>query len=238
MNSDARGFTLIELLAAIAIFAVMAVMAYGGLSAVLRAHDAVELSLTRTAEIQKAAFRLQSDFEQARLRPVRDEYGDVQPAFISREEGRDGIARIEFTRGGARNPRLAPRSAFERVAYGMKDEQLLRYNWLALDRAEDEGLVELILLDGVESIEWRFLDDKSQWHSTWPPRDAGESAEALPKVVELTMVTKDWGELRYLFRLISGAPSTPLGPGDPDGEDGGDTGGDGDGDESGGGTPS
>jgi len=214
MSTHARGFTLIELLAAIAIFAVMAVMAYGGLSAVLRAHDAVEVSLKRTAEIQKAVFRLQSDFEQARLRPVRDEYGDVQPAFISREEGRDGIARIEFTRGGARNPRLAPRSSLERVAYGLKEKQLLRYNWLALDRAEEEGLVELVLLDGVESIEWRFLDNKSQWHSNWPPRDAGESAETLPKVVELTLKTKDWGELRHLFRIVWSA-AKPDGGGGP-----------------------
>jgi general secretion pathway protein J len=207
MKALSRGFTLVELLAAIAIFAVMAVMAYGGLSAVLNARAAVEASLARTAEIQKAIYRLQSDFEQARARPIRDEYGDVRPAFITEDEGREG-ARVEFTRGGWRNPRLLRRGAFERVAYGLKGGRLVRYSWHTLDRAEEHVPVEIPLLDAVDSLEWQFLDTQRSWHSEWPPRNAtGSIAEQLPLAVELRLGTQDWGEIRYLFRLISAAPA-------------------------------
>lgn len=214
MKASIRGFTLIELLAAIAIFALMAVMAYAGLAAVLRAQQAVETSLTRTAEFQKAIFRLQSDFEQARLRPIRDEYDDLQPAFISREESRGDGARVEFTRGGARNPRLMPRSALERVAYGLKDGELVRYSWTTLDRAQGENLLALPLLSGVESVDWRFLDAQSAWQLSWPARNATSTPEgSLPKVVELRLTTKDWGEIRYLFRLVASTPPTEPGVG-------------------------
>jgi general secretion pathway protein J len=220
MRQTERGFTLVELLAAIAIFAVMALMAYGGLSAVLKASAAVENSLNRTAEIQKAIHRLQSDIEQVRARPVRDEYGDVQPAFVSREESRED-ARIEFTRGGWRNPRLQRRSAFERVAYGLKDGKLIRYSWPALDRAQEDDLIEVPVLGSVESLSWRFLDAQRAWQNDWPPRNTvtteGQS-ERLPQAVELRLETKDWGEIRYLFRIVASVPkqdSGPLGSGDP-----------------------
>jgi general secretion pathway protein J len=213
MMRPAHGFTLVELLAAIAIFAVMALMAYGGLAAVLNARASVEASLARTAEIQKALYRLQSDLEQARPRPIRDEYGDEQPALLTHEQGREGL-RLEFTRGGWRNPRLQRRSALERVAYGLEDGRLVRYSWTTLDRAGDEALVEVPLLEGVESLAWRFLDSQRSWRDRWPPQAAvgGTATEPLPLAVELSLTTRDWGEIRYLFRLIPrqlSAPGTP-----------------------------
>ncbi len=209
MTQTARGFTLVELLAAIAIFAVMALMAYGGLSAVLSARTAVEASQARTAEIQKAVYRLQSDLEQARPRPIRDEYGDRQPAFVTRDESREG-RRVEFTRGGWRNPRLQRRSALERVSYGLKDGRLVRYSWLTLDRAREDAVIEVALLDGLESLEWRFLDAQRTWRDSWPPQASADAAspDALPLAVELTFETRDWGQMRFLFRLIPRQPVT------------------------------
>ena len=210
MKRATRGFTLVELLAAIAVFALMALMAYGGLSAVLKARVAVETSLTRTAEFQKAIYRLQSDFEQTRPRPVRDGYGDPQPAFVTREESREGT-RVEFTRGGWRNPRLLRRSAFERVAYGLEDGKLVRYSWQALDRAQEDELIEVPLLDQVEDLDWRFLDAQRAWQDEWPPRNVTSDSQALlPLAVELRLETRDWGEIRYLFRLaVAPLPQKP-----------------------------
>jgi general secretion pathway protein J len=159
----------------------------------------VDESLARTAAMQRAIFRLQSDLEQSRNRPIRDEFGDVQPAFRVNDEGL-----LEFTRGGWRNPRLIPRSSLERIAYGVKEKQLVRYSWINLDRVQGQVPLETTVLEQVRSASWRFLNQNQEWVTSWPPT-AGQP-DRLPLGVELLLDTEDWGEIRYLFRLVEGEP--------------------------------
>ncbi len=196
-GNNASGFTLIELLIALVVFALMAAMAYGGLASVLRTRTAVASALERTAELQKAVFRLQSDLEQVRRRPVRDNYGDAQPDFFL--DPNDG--RLLFTRGGHDNPLLFPRSTLQRVAYAREDDKLVRYSWDVLDRAQDSAPARIVLAEGIEHLAWRFLDRQHHWSETPLPRDAtaGELTPVLPLAVQLTLDTRDWGRLRLLF---------------------------------------
>ena len=58
------------------------------------------------------------------------------------------------------------------------------------------------LLEQVEGLNWRFMDQARQWQASWPPRDAeGKVTEPLPLAVELTLQLKPWGEVRRLIRL-------------------------------------
>ena len=78
------GFTLIELLVAITVFAVFGVMAYGGLSNVIRQHQIAELSTARLQEVQYAVRMMTMDLHQLHARPVRDSIGDNrQPSLIA-----------------------------------------------------------------------------------------------------------------------------------------------------------
>jgi len=195
-----RGFTLLELVVVIAIFGVMSVMAYGGLASVLDSRARVETALNRTAALQKAYLRLRNDFQQVESRPIRNEFGQGQPAFIASPE----LARTEFTRGGWRNPLGHERSTFERVSYRLDDRKLLRETWRVLDRAQDSAPVKTELLDGLKELRWRFLDAGRQWQTRWPA-DLSQTAEASvgaapPQAVEITLVTEDSGELVFLFR--------------------------------------
>jgi len=195
-----RGFTLLEMIIVVLVFAIMSVMAYGGLNSVLRARQVLKGTLDRTTEMQKAYLRLRGDFQNLRNRPIRGNFGDVEPALYVT---RDGF--VEFTRGGWRNPLYLPRSSMERVAYAYDEKQkaLLRSSWRVLDRVEDSAPTSVTLLEHVDSVKWRFLDQSRQWQDQWPPAstsrsDAGESAP--PMAVELSLKTTDWGELRFVFR--------------------------------------
>ncbi len=213
-----HGFTLLEVLVAIAIFGVMAAMAYGGLSAVLETRKALDQTQARLAMIQKTFYRLQADLESAQNRPVRDAFSVALPSLAYGEE-----QGLEFTRGGLRNPIGLPRSSLERVAYVIKENEetekaeLLRRRWPVLDRADDTPFVETVLLDNIEEVAWRFLGEGEEWQTQWPPlglaTTPGETADAgLPRAVELTLTTEDYGELRYLFRLtppVQAATQTP-----------------------------
>jgi general secretion pathway protein J len=190
------GFTLIELIVVLAIFAMLAVMAYGGLASVLSARERVLQSLERTAALQKVYVRLRNDLQQLRARPARDPYGEPQAALLLAPDGA-----LEFTRSGWRNPLSQPRSSLERVAYRLDvDGRLLRTSWRAVDRAQNAAAVETVVLDQVEDLRWRFLEGK-EWREAWPPAGTGgtPTLETVPRAVEVSLTLKDLGEVRLLF---------------------------------------
>lgn len=195
-----NGFTLLELIVVIAIFGVLSVMAYGGLNSVMKSRVHIEQSLERTAEYQKAYMRLRNDFEEARNRPVRDAYGDLQPAFLVDRE-----AHVNFTRAGWRNPLGQPRASLERVIYRYDADKksLIRSSYRVLDQAQDSQPVDQVLLDKVDDVEWRYLDGSREWRREWPPRNLRytSNSPAPPQAAELTLRTAEFGEIRLLFRL-------------------------------------
>lgn len=219
----ARGFTLLELIVVVAIFAIFAMLAYGGLDAVLKTRDSVERAQLRLAELQKGYRRLRDDFQQVSLRPTRDGFGDLQPAL----RGADN-AGVELTRGGWRNPLGQPRPTLERVAYKLADDGLHRLSWRTLDLAQDAKPVDLLLLAGVTDLRWRFLDVNREWQTQWPALNTTQGPEqaagaAPPVAVEVRLKLRDLGEMRYLFKLgLDPQRNTPnLPPADTGGTGGG-----------------
>jgi len=192
------GFTLLELLVALAIFSLLAVMAYNGLKVVLNQQAEVELQADALAELQKVYLLMQRDIEQAVPRPVRNEYGDEQPALI-------GEATLQLTRGGWSNPAGYQRSTLQRVGYAYEDGQLVRYSWTVLDLAQDSEPLRQPLVKDVEDMMLRYLAEDNSWVDQWPnPLVAGQpqaSNTALPRAVEVTLDHEKFGTLVWLFRL-------------------------------------
>jgi len=198
----ARGFTLIELIVVLAVFGVFSAMAYGGLNYVLTSRRDIEVQLDRTAEWQKAFQRLRNDLELATPRSARDGFGQPQASFLFETFG----ARIEFTRSGWRNPLSLPRASLERVVYrhDEKTHELLRETWRVLDRASDDTPQKLVVLSRIDEARWRFMDNNRQWQERWPPSATtsvnSTASMQLPKAIELTLQSKDWGEIVWLLR--------------------------------------
>jgi len=192
-----RGFTLIELLIAMVVFATLSIMAYGGLNTIMAADEQVRLHSTRLKQLQRSWMMIGEDLTQLVGRSARDSFGDSQPPLLASEMG---DIRLELTRGGWSNPAGVKRSELQRVGYGVVDKELIRYSWRVLDRAQDSEPQKHRLLDGVAGIRLRFLDQKQQWHSSWPP--LGTDAESLPIGVEMVMELEQEGEIRRLFRIV------------------------------------
>lgn len=198
-----RGFTLLELLVAIAILALVAVGSYELLFSTIATRDQALVHERGLRTLQRAEMLLQRDLLQAVQRPVRDEFGDVQPAFLLPRENS-----MEFTRVGWRNPLLELRSDMVRVRWQVVNGQLLREHWPVLDRARNTAPVQTVLLENVS--DFRILvRNKGNWTPTWPPlsQQAGQAGrgasrlQPMPEAVEVTFTLAPWGQIRRVFIL-------------------------------------
>lgn len=201
MRQGARGFTLLELVVAIAIFGIMSALAYGGLMQLLDSRDAAGSRAARLTQLQTALSLLDRDIGQLVPRPVRDSYGTAQPAL--RGGGKEGLI-LELTRGGWRNPADRPRGSLQRVAYRLSDGGLTRLASTVLDGVDETaGAGATTLLDGVRSVELRFLDGQRQWQPAWP-MDSSRDGAALPQAIEVVIELSDWGRVTRLFQCVEG----------------------------------
>jgi len=200
-TARARGFTLIEVVAAVAIFAVLSVLCYGALSRTMQSAEALNGRMDRLQAIQRTIRLLSDDLQQLSPRPIRDELGDnLGPAL---DTGFQSGFALELTHGGWSNPIVLPRGTLQRSAYRMEDDELIRFHWMVLDRTLANEPVEVALLDGVESILFRFLEANGQWTEQWPPdnRQGPLGARERPRAAEIVLVLADEGEIRRMVEI-------------------------------------
>jgi general secretion pathway protein J len=184
-----RGFSLLEILIAMAIFAIMASMAYAGLRGILQTRELTEKRSETIAQLQQLMYLLNEDLSQAALRPVRDELGTDELAF----SGGDGIRLLTLTRNVPDWSGLSTRSNLQRISYVNENGTLYRQAWTTLDRTQQSQSRRKKLLS-VEKVDVRFLGQ--EWTSHWSAEGA-----VLPKAVELTVEIARLGEIRRLFLL-------------------------------------
>lgn len=198
------GFTLLELLVAVAIFGVMAALAYGGLRGVLAAREETGAVAERLGDLQLAVSLMTRDLQQAVPRPIRGAHGDVAGALL-------GTPRtVELTRAGHANPTAARRATLQRVRWSVADGTLTRWSWPVLDRMPSTLPAERQLLDGVRVLRLRY-HFRGGWHDSWPPRRfQGMPPEAVPRAVEFSAELADWGTVTRVALLPRGDGETSV----------------------------
>lgn len=212
MNSSS-GFTLVEVLIALAITAFVSAIAYNSLSTVILGAERSQENADRNYEINRAWMLISRDLAQFVARPVRDEFGDMEPAL---QGGPAARFELSLTRTGWHNPVGQPRSHLQRVNYRLEDQALWRDSYSVLDRLSDTVVHRAKLLDGVEQLEIVFLDsmasvqgsgrttaiDTRAWPENWV---ADTSTPGVlpdpPLALEIRLQLTDWGEMRRLYAL-------------------------------------
>jgi general secretion pathway protein J len=203
--SAARGFVLLEMLVALAIFAVLAALAYGALDQIVKARSQIAAASERLRDVQLAVSRLERDLRSAAARPIRDAYGAVLPALSGTRRG------VELTRYGFASPTHEARPLLGRVGWAAADGELRSATWDALDRAPSSRGAPRVELDDVAELRLRYLD-AGNWLDAWPPpRGPDDAPERLPHAVEFTLVVGGYGEIVRLVELPDGPGVAALG---------------------------
>lgn len=213
LTERTRGFTLVEVLIALAITAFVSMIAYTSFSTVLLGVEKTEASAQRTYALNRAWMIISRDFEQLVPRPVRDEFGELEPALAG---GMAARFPLSLSRGGWHNPLGHPRPQVQRVNYRLEDDSLWRDSYPVLDRSGETQAQSAQLLEGVEELRVLFLDrvenvrsvgsgtelDTRGWIESWVVDSSQPGVGLAPPVaVEIRLQLSDWGEVRRIYAL-------------------------------------
>ena len=191
------GFTLFEMLIAVSIFAIIGVLAFGGLGQMTRTGQAVADANNRLSDLQFAVVYFSRDWTQVSPRKIRNQYGDEESNIIID----DGV--ITFTRSGWSNLLGQKRSTLQRVQYLVIENQLIRRHWRSLDQGIAELPLQAVLLDDVESLEVEFLDASEKSIRVWPVDSELDGGR--PVVLAFRLDLTDIGEISRILELPDGA---------------------------------
>ncbi len=186
-----NGFTLLEMVVAVAIFAVMAGIAYGGLNQTIKTGKQVSESNQRLSELQFALSYFSRDWLQVSSRKIRNQYGDEENNIVIADNS------VTFTRSGWSNLLQLKRSNLQRVQYLVVDNNLVRRHWLSLDQGIGEEPFDSVLLRNVNALEIYLIDTSEKAIETWP-NSLGRNA-SLPVALKISVEIIQFGETwRYL----------------------------------------
>ena len=197
------GFTLLEILVAVAIFAVLAAMAYGGLNSIVRAQIAVRESSDALDALSRALTRFEKDLAQSYSRSSRGAYGTIESALVG-DTNSLSVSTITVA-ATATGPSASP----ARVRHTLAQGRWLRVQSAALDLAPSTPEAARLILDDFSGASLRYLDAQLIEHDRWPPANAaleGGGADTLPRAVELRLTSKRFGEIRRLIALTQVRP--------------------------------
>jgi general secretion pathway protein J len=156
------GVTLIEMLVSLALFAVIAGAGVAVLGQVIRAQTQTEGRLTALAATQRMMLLVARDLSESR---ANSQSGNGAQLALTRAAQAGGIAVEYVLQGGQLQRRVSPQGS------------------------PSDTAVTQVMLTGIATVTWRFLDMAGTWHDQWP--DAGIDAKLSLQAVAMTATMVD-----------------------------------------------
>lgn len=198
-----QGFTLIEVLVAMAVFGVMTLLAYMSLGQTLANADMLTEQMDRLQAVRRTMRYLSSDLASASPRPVRNQIGDGLLPAVSIPLANEYV--LAVTHGGWINPAGLPRSTQQRSVYLLQEDKLIRVYYPVLDATYANQAISTEILDGVERLEFRLVQDNGETTNQWPPISEQGNARFFlrPRAVEIILTLIGEGEIRRIIEVAS-----------------------------------
>lgn len=204
MTSDSMadaGFSLVETLIATFLLAIVSAASV----ALLTGHQNTGLALRdangKLAGLEVTRVVMRNDFFAAIERPLRDEFGDLLPAFEGGPHLLDGV-HLRLARDGHMGAKLSgTASQLKRVDYRVQDDALVRRTYARTDQTPEAIFQDQTLLTGIETFSLRFAAE-GIWVDEW---GTGANITELPRLAEARFVF-DSGRTASMTFLIGSGP--------------------------------
>ncbi len=159
-RSAQRGFTLLEVLVAVSLMAVLAILCWRGLDAVLAARDRIQAESDEIRALSVAFTQLDEDLR--RSWPVRT-LGLPQPSLLFQPAGEAGYALV-LLREGAGDEGLRLQQVVYRLNAGVLERGFSRWRSTGFDQAlELDTLTWQPLINGVQGVAFRAWLPGTGW---------------------------------------------------------------------------
>lgn len=189
----AKGFTLIELMIAIMIFAVITIISYRTISALITTKNIVTNAQEKWGGLAKAVAKINNYSLRSIPLVVRDENGDLLPSILSKNKLMTNYdAQLEMTISGYIGDNVYGSTPPRRVGFRFANNKLYLIDWPVLNRVLTTRPRMDILLDNVQEFTVQFLYPDLQWHNDWPipntsPADPNINPSILPKAIKINI---------------------------------------------------
>lgn len=192
-----RGFSLIEVLIALAIFSIIAAVAFISLSTLATTRAALDAERAKVEALALAVGALDRDLAQALARPVRGIGGQILPALAGAPSA------IELSHAGFATLAASGSGLVRRSGYALVRGTLARTRFAMVDRADSSRPPDAdLMLDAITRLEFRYLDSSDVWQAQWPPPGGPDARiDALPRAVEYTVDGDGFGRIRRVVAL-------------------------------------
>ena len=209
VNSATKGFTLVEVLVTMVIFAVIGIASFQVLNQMVSTEEQSQQQREQLERLQFSQLLMQQDLRQMVAKPTRPSGTEVVHQYLSNDPGyfdSDGGV-LAFVRSGFDNPGyMMPRSELQPVVYRLWDGNLQRVTQTFVNGRSADPSVQT-LLENVNELSFRFYrsDTASNanqgveqgWSDSW------ETEGDLPKAVEVTIRSENFGTIRRVFLIAA-----------------------------------
>ena len=190
----ARGFTLIEVLLALAIFAVIAVLAYRATATLTESEARLASEAQRWRTLDALFTRFEADVRQAIPRPSRTG-ASSEFSWIGTTDAL-GNSALTFTRAGSEF-HIEPALAGQRIGYRLRNGGIELAYWPHLDQPAALVPALYMMTEGVSALRVEYLTDAGAWRERWPL--LGEPD--VPRAVRIAVTLADHGVVERWFAL-------------------------------------
>ena len=189
------GFTLIETVVSMLLLAVMSVLSYQAVDAVLATNQRSQQDLADEAMLQRAWQIIGRDIMHLRPRLFVDGLGTPERAYVT-DRSEFGV---RFSRGGGPMVRSNP-SGLRRVEYSVnQDRQLQRQSWPITASPRQTDGSTFVLMENVEEVVFEHLTKNYFYSPDWPPINETHSMRSLPKMIRVTITVDGLGKTSRLL---------------------------------------
>ena len=203
-KNNQYGFTLIEVVVALVLFAVLSVMGYQGLTAIVDYNERSRSSYARQNQLHRANAILMQDLLHLRPRSVRDRLGGRERAYSTE----DPDYAVRFTRGGLPLVSGSGVGGLQRVAYSVsEDKELIRWTWPTLNVFADEKPRSQVLVESVSELKFYQLNARNEFEENWPPLNQNVPFNGVPRMIRVELQLENGYRIE---RLMPGLESVPL----------------------------